>query len=207
MLNKYIIDVGLDKPIKIYYYEERFIDEVILRREYRFLFNYDTVVDIGANVGSFSFFILPYAKQIFAVEPDQRGVLCMKRTIEESGIKNIAVIQNAIGGTGGIRPFKTDETNTFGGGYLSKDGKTQVETITLQELMDFQGITFIDLLKIDVEGAEKEIFQSESFRKNAYRIQTIIGEYHSNISVQQELEQAGYKFKDLGGGKFIARRI
>ena len=42
------------------------------------------------------------------------------------------------------------------------DGKQLVKGMTVRSIMDTFGFSFIDVLKIDIEGAEKEVFADTS---------------------------------------------
>ena len=65
--------------------------------DYRFqdIRDSDIVLDIGANIGGFSLLASRKAKQVFAVEPLFADLL--RANIEINGIKNIAVMEVALG--------------------------------------------------------------------------------------------------------------
>ena len=56
--------------------------------------------------------------------------------------------------------------------------KINVRLIDLDNLLTIIGQDKIDLLKIDIEGAEYELLQSSAFRNNAGRIGTLCNEFH-----------------------------
>ena len=72
----------------------------------------------------------------------------------------------------------------------------EVETITLEEVVDSYG--FIDLLKIDIEGAEFEVFSTIDL-EILNRIKMIVDEIHlqhGNISsIVNKLKSAGFSAK------------
>jgi len=77
----------------------------------------------------------------------------------------------------------------------------------LYEELDEEGLDYIDVLKIDVEGAEQEIFESVSFASIAPMIHIIIGEYH-NYDPIPILQTLGFRvYVDHHHSKFTARRI
>ena len=49
----------------------------------------------------------------------------------------------------------------------AKDDKDTVEAITLAELTNQYNISLIDILKVDIEGSEKEVF-SDDYKEVAW---------------------------------------
>lgn len=131
--------------------------------------NSPTIVDIGANVGYFSFQILskkPLAK-IFAFEP-----MPVNATVFEGNValnpslnKQVQIFQKAVTGnfTGDIDIyFDNEKDNTVIASVIndfSYDNKvtTQVKSITLSSIISENNISKIDLLKLDCEGSEYPI--------------------------------------------------
>ena len=64
------------------------------------------------------------------------------------------------------------------------------------------GINMVDILKMDIEGDEIEVFNQSNFPKD--RIRTIIGEYH-NRPVKDKLQNLGYRYFDYPNQHFMAR--
>lgn len=75
--------------------------------------------------------------------------------------------------------------------------------LDLAHFMSGHAIDKIDVLKIDIEGDEYEIFEREDFPSK--QIATIIGEYHST-SPSEVLNRRGYDYIEVAGNHFIARR-
>ncbi len=104
----------------------------------------DIVLDIGANVGSFSMFASEKAKHVYAVEPIYPHLL--KQNIEKNNIKNITVFDFGLGyGDKKIRYGKINKT---------------VTCKPLSEIISLCG-NHIDFLKIDCEGGEWSIKPEE----------------------------------------------
>jgi hypothetical protein len=61
---------------------------------------------------------------------------------------------------------------------VNEAGTTRVRGMTIETLMKEVGISSIGLLKLDVEGAEAEIFQNAAWIKD---VQTIAIELHDRI--------------------------
>jgi FkbM family methyltransferase len=124
-------------------------------------------LDIGANVGIFSYFYKYYNPQatIHLFEPDSRLISAIKMNLENFDkcfIHEIAISNNT-----GNKSFylnnKSSQTNSTIKDnvtlFASNDDieKINVETTTLEKFLTVNQITSIDCLKIDVQGAEYEI--------------------------------------------------
>ncbi len=57
------------------------------------------------------------------------------------------------------------------------DRELSVESVTLESLMKTYGVTYIDLLKFDIEGAEERIFNKAILASVGY----LIGEVHFDL--------------------------
>lgn len=73
--------------------------------------------------------------------------------------------------------------------------------LDMAHFMSGHGIDLIDILKLDVEGDEIEILQS-NFPKE--RIRTIVGEYHGK-PVEKILTDLGYRYREYPHQHFVAR--
>ncbi len=53
-----------------------------------------------------------------------------------------------------------------------------ITTLTIPEILDIEGWSTVDLLKIDIEGAEKELFEHPSHRDWQGRFRILVVELH-----------------------------
>jgi FkbM family methyltransferase len=122
-----------------------------------------TVVDAGANIGLTSVFLanrFPEAK-IVSVEPDAENfsLLC-KNTKSYPHVKSLRA---------GLWPktcfLELVDTGEGPNSYQVKESKANAvqsfEAVSPRKIMDVGGWQSIDLLKVDIEGAELELFSSE----------------------------------------------
>lgn len=209
-MNKYFVN-----GFGIWAEHDRFIQEVLVNNEYESLWRYDTVVDLGANIGTFSLWIYPFATKIFAVEPNPKPMQLLQKTIEDNNIEKIIPVEVAIAGSDGKRFMSNteDEHKQYGSGVINDKKGITVKGQAIDTFMIKQNIDYIDLLKIDVEGSEQEIFESKGFSSVSNKIGTIIGEYHSGDTqskISALLSGYGFNYLDLtkanSSGKFIARK-
>jgi len=190
--------------MKIYPKNNRFIKDVIESEEYKFVGHYPTVIDIGANIGTFSFWIYDMADEIFAIEPSEANISNMEKTVKENNLKKINVYQLAISNSNELKKMEVGGDPGKGGWRISGSGTYKVPCKTLKKFMDDNDIYYADLVKMDVEGHEKEILEAPYFPHE--RIGTIIGELHFGIHVEEILTYMGYRYYKRVGDKFLARK-
>ena len=193
---------------RIYYEEDRFINDIIKNNEYKDVFNDLVVIDLGCNIGAFSLWIYEYSKIIYAIDPAPENIELLNQTATYNNLSKLRTFVMAISG-GGMREIDDQHSPSGGSWKLTNGTQAQhmVPTQTIGQFMDSQNIEYVDILKIDVEGAEEEIFESSSFGEVAPRIKTIIGEYHNGKCPTKRLEALGYRVTDNKDcSKFVARR-
>ncbi len=125
------------------------------------------IIDLGANVGMFTIHSkLKYPKaKIISLEPEPGNYKQLQ--LNTAGLENVVVLNKAIWkddkGVSMVIDAQYGEWGATSESY-SANAKNQlmVESITMQGLIDLYAINLIDILKIDIEGAEKYIFETET---------------------------------------------
>lgn len=125
----------------------------------------NTIIDLGANNGmSAIFFSKKYPDAIvYALEPDNSNFeILLKNTAH---LKNVVPLKLAIWKKDGWVSLDSGDSWTVK--VDMENGKNIVESITMDTLISRYNIKQIDLLKVDIEGAEKELFENSfSFLSN-----------------------------------------
>lgn len=180
-----------------------------------------TILDIGGNIGMTSYYFSQFAKDIYTLEPKQELFDILTKMVEFNKLTNVHPIKKALYMDNGEFDLWSNESNkTMSSLNRSvSDGKTApelVQTITIDKLFEDNGITHVDLMKLDCEGSEYEILGHESFSNVADKIDCIIGEVHSwgnrnPNQLKEALTNRGFKFEWLpqpeGEAKiYIARK-
>jgi FkbM family methyltransferase len=150
-------------------------NDIYRGREYDWNFSVPpkTIVDAGAYTGlSTVFFATRYPEaKIIAIEPDRANFeLLMLNTTNISNVHTIRAALWAESGTVSLRDpgdgawsFRLAESDQFRRGNASEgaDRATlSVTAVTLTDVMRDHGLEKIDLLKLDIEGCEKELFEN-----------------------------------------------
>ena len=182
-----------------------------VRELYEFYYHNERVkcvVDIGANIGITSLYfnhLFPYS-EIFCIEADDENFAVLQENVEVS--KNIFPLHFALWKNNedlfinrGFRDGRNWSRKVNINGNSSGSGK--VKGITLLEFLDEKDIEIIDILKIDIEGAEKEVFFEDPTIFNALgRVRLIALEVHdesvSRILLTNFFHDNGFKIFSKG---------
>jgi FkbM family methyltransferase len=125
-------------------------------------------IDVGANGGIYT---LIAAKRVgpegrvIAFEPDPRNVALLRENIALNKLTNVTVVAKAVSsaeGTGSLAISRDGAMNslaktTHGGQQIEK--WETVETTTLDQALREAGVSRVDVIKIDVEGAERMVLE------------------------------------------------
>ncbi|HZC04814.1 MAG TPA: FkbM family methyltransferase [Ktedonobacterales bacterium] len=116
-------------------------------------------VDLGANVGYFTLLLaerFPHAR-IIAFEPVCLTFQCLRRNTV--GFSNVEAHNMAVSNFAGNAFMRFDELESQTSQLTSSPTTEAVEVDTLDHALRDRGVTHVDLLKIDVENAEKFVLQ------------------------------------------------
>ena len=163
------------------------------------------VFDFGGHVGTTAIYFSLYHPnaKIYAFEPNPDYFSCfMHNTKNYPNIKcfNVAV------GAGSIKRYLSTEregyeADSFYYGQNIEKNKVEVTALDFASIVKMTKVEHIDAMKIDIEGAEYEVFISPSFAEFARSIDFIVGESHVQPSIPQTvvplLEKFGFKVKFL----------
>lgn len=153
-----------------------------------------TIIDLGGHVGFTSIYYsiqYPNAK-IFSVEASSENFNILQSNVRQ--FENIIPINKAIYPIDGEVLF--DESGYSYNTKISNVGKP-IESVSVITLMETYGLNNIDLIKIDIEGAESELLKTNT--EWLYKTDNIIIELHSPYSLsdlEKDLEPYGFKITD-----------
>ena len=125
-----------------------------------------SVVDIGANVGAFCVWLFkrsPAAQYtLFEPVPEIRETLQIN--LAANPTLNAKLFNFAVAGKRGSAEFFIDDDNAGASSLFAQPArrtrKIQVQAVTLNDLFSDELVESVDLLKVDCEGAEHDIFSS-----------------------------------------------
>jgi FkbM family methyltransferase len=176
----------------------------------------DTVIDVGANIGAFAMFAATRAPdvKVYSFEPVASNVAWLRKNVEDSGLSNVQVFQQAVAGSSGQRPLFIEPGNCMFHSLFcnqaidgGKRGQEMVECTTLDEIFTAHRIKCCQVLKLDCEGAELEILESTS-PETLKQVRKVVGEYHGSYkldALRQFLESHSFHIDYCQSGIFRAR--
>ncbi len=155
---------------------------IFIRREYGSMKDYRTIIDIGANMGSFAVYAAlacPNAK-IYCFEPEERNFRVLMQNIGINSLqKRVRAFQCAVASSSGDRPMAIglsplNSLVTLG----TCRARQMVRCTTLRDIFKQNKLETVDFLKVNCEGAEYEIFEGCN-RDDFERMPRIRLEYHN----------------------------
>ncbi|MCD4721461.1 MAG: FkbM family methyltransferase [Desulfobacula sp.] len=123
-------------------------------------------LDVGANIGNHSLFMSKYAPIVHAFEPYEPVREALKKKITLNRIKNVIVHPKGLSCTKEIIPFYSPSVSNLGTGSFEKeycaDNKQTIIPLAVvigDEEISEHDISGIGLIKIDVEGHERQVIK------------------------------------------------
>lgn len=145
----------------------RVFEQIFLDQNYFFLvdnFNPKVIIDAGANVGYSAIWFSYKFKEakILAIEPEKRNFDILKQNVKNW--INIEPIKAAVWSNDSQIWIKDTTKKSWSFETSEKQGLNSeaVQGISILTLIEKYKLNQIDILKIDIEGAEAELFNDKS---------------------------------------------
>lgn len=156
--------------------------------EYRFdlisFSNNPVILDVGGHIGTFSILADKITKgdaAIYAFEPNEENFAILSANLLVNKVKTVTANQLGISNYSGKGFLKTKDLNTDA--YYLETNKKKIyncDVITLKKALELNRLKYVDLLKIDIEGGEYDLFtHKETFNTISSKIHYIFMEYHN----------------------------
>jgi len=158
--------------------------QVFLNGEYSITYDFEpkVIIDCGANVGFAAFYFknkFPNAK-IISIEPDATNFEFLQKNTKN--YSDIFCLKGAVWNKDTNIVIKDFGYGSWG--FMIEESlnptKDTVKAYTIDQLMEQFDLDQIDILKIDIEGSERELFES-NFEKWLGKTKVIIIELHDNL--------------------------
>jgi len=180
-------------------YKQMFYEDIYSKCD---ISNLKTVLDIGANVGLFSLYMLQIrnCNRIYAIEPTKKAFDQLSESLKEE--KSVSLHKLAIHNFSGKSNIKIVENNSTISGFVDESHTytdnivvEEVDVITLKKFIKDNNIINLDLIKIDIEGAEYDVIDSLSDEDLLISDRYLI-EYHCGKA--RGIKKMATRFKNLG---------
>lgn len=140
------------------------------------------VVDLGGNIGAFTIWLAAINPDVriysYVFEPHPGNAALIRENLALNGVDDCEVIEAAVSGQNGTAWF--DVAGSFDAFKLTKNGTLKVETLKLSSFVNERDIRKVDIIKMDVEGAEYEII-NEDIHEISKFVDKILIEFHEPI--------------------------
>ncbi len=132
----------------------------------RFIAPGDVVVDAGASCGIYTVGaakLVGRGGRVLAFEPGRESFSVLERNIKLNLANNVRCFRSALSERDGVARLFHDENRpvsySLGSGNNAEGFWEQTRTITLDTVAEQEGVSRLDLLKMDVDGAEELVLK------------------------------------------------
>lgn len=152
-------DITVSGPIALHAYENTQVD--LFRKVIE---PGMTVIDIGAHIGYYSVIAgrrVGDKGKVFSFEPEEHNFSLLSKNIAGNNIGWVEPIPIAIGEQEGVAHLFINTTNKGNHSLVSRASSEtkEVPLSTLDRWLDERKITKVDVIKLDIEGAEMRAFK------------------------------------------------
>jgi FkbM family methyltransferase len=173
------------------------------------------IIDAGANIGLATvYFLLKYRNaKIICIEPDPENIVIFKLNLAKQIASGaVELVEAALAKADG-EMFLAQPKLKYNSKLVHKysgDNCVAVKTVSLQNILSTKDITNIEFIKIDIEGAEENMFSGNTnWLQNIAEVmiethsakakEAVFAGLYANKFVLQKSEQSIYHFKKLSG--------
>jgi len=147
----------------------------------------DLILDLGASYGIIA---LSYATKhpnakVFAFEPDPQGYEYAKSLVDINNMDNVSLFNVAVDAKAGTRDLYVNKERCEHSSFFKNDSNTggngdvvRVECIDIAEFIRAHDIDRIDVLKVDIEGAEFAVFEHMDRQRLWPIVRNVFAEVH-----------------------------
>jgi FkbM family methyltransferase len=187
-----------------------------------------TFVDVGANWGYFTLcgaHLVGRTGRVVSIEVDPRACRTLKANVERNGLESVTILEVAASDAPGVLRLReyegrANESGNFGlvdaEAIGNRHRQFDVAASPIDDILDRAGIEQVDLLKMDIEGAEGRALTGLRRALVARRIKFLLLEVHpeylrgQGTSAEQivaDLRAYGYRAWKIDHSPSAHRRI
>ena len=154
-----------------------------------------TFIDVGANMGLYSLFgarKVGASGKVVAIEPSRREAGIIREHIEGNGLGNVTLLAVAVTDREGeaellVASLAKSGHNTLGafGFDTALDHRERVRSVRLDDVVREQSLTRVDVIKMDIEGAEELALRGAERTLRDHRPLLLMELSHRSLQHQQ----------------------
>jgi FkbM family methyltransferase len=203
--------------------------EPLVAREIK-LFRGNVALDVGAGTGEYTLVMAKKFRSVFAFEPNPERARELRARLKRSDARNVTVIEAAVAERKGSTILWLDPPAKRPGGPASTivstfdykpasqeleqhaerfEGRTGIPVTTLS-LSDLSLPGPVDLMKVDVEGAEFQVLSGATSMMEMHEIHNLILELHNRdekSKIETLMKNYGYSFRWLDPDHLLATSV
>lgn len=163
------------------------------------------VIDVGAGIGEDAVILSHKVKpggRVYAIEAHPTIYACLKETVRQSGLTNVQCYLLAIAERDGVVSI-SDDAHHLANSIIGSSEGIEIEAQSLDNFIEREGIDHIDLLKMNIEGAELGAMlglerHASKVRHLAISCHDFVADqgfgdiYRTKIAVEQRMIQLGF---------------
>jgi FkbM family methyltransferase len=166
------------------------------------------IIDAGSNIGMTTVYLSKYFpdSNFIAVEPDTPNFESVVYNLDINGVKNASKIKGGLWSRNTnlkiVKDFRDQRDWSIRVEETNEEG--DLKAFSIQHLMKEHQFETIDILKIDIEGSEKEIFTSPNADVSFLsKTKCIAIEIHDEFDCREEINAilTSYNFSFLESGE------
>jgi FkbM family methyltransferase len=158
----------------------------------------ECVVDAGANVGFFALWAgraVGPSGVVHAFEPSPAAFGLLARNVAANALPQVSIHLAALGQVSGDLPFVVDARGSSCG-HLVEAGAAasfRVPVRTLDDLVERERLTQIDLLKLDTEGAEVDVLRGGAEKALSITSRIVMESHNTRAAATELLIPLGFE--------------
>ena len=140
----------------------------------------DVVIDCGAHFGNSTLAALSMgAKLVVTFEPDPTNVECVRRNLAPHIESGKVIVYDAGVWDREDKLFFSRHTHSAAG-HVDEHGDIPVRLTTIDKVVADLGLTQVDFIKMDIEGAEPKALEGAGATIRRFKPRLAVGAYHND---------------------------
>ena len=194
-LDKKAVSILRRRTSDIYVYEQIFVQNEfqplidMIKNPHDIKF----IIDAGANIGlsSIKFNSCFPNATIIPVEPDEENFKILTKNIKKNKIKALPINAGIWNKTTRLyfdRSFRDGKEWSIKVTDIPNEG-SYIDSVSIKDILSTNNIEIVDILKIDIEGSEKQVFKNNNSSLDFLDVTKYIAiEIHEEFLVPEEIE-------------------
>lgn len=167
-----------------------------------------TVYDVGANIGFFTMLcsrLVGPEGRVYAFEPIPENLATLRHNVVLNGLSNVTIVEQALSSSTGtaemfVSPWSAFHSLNVEGASKQANhgpeaGQIEVQTVTLDEFVEREGVRAPDLLKVDVEGAELIVLEGGGETLRTVQPLLLCELHDTHAAYEQLVREIGYRLR------------